>query len=179
MQPKNIDIWNAPPREKIYEALSAVADNRVKITGPTTAEVISSSGDKSYRIEWTPDFSAIVSNDNASFWRGYLGYPILAVLMKCGHIAFSREISEQLAGIPWKKLNKQFRNDYGKAVESVLNSLQAKGVESRNILEEVDRIFSSVKELKLKKLASKRKPPQDGTSHSGEQDKQQQQDLLI
>jgi hypothetical protein len=178
MQSKNMNIWSVPPREKIYEALSAVADGRVIITGPNTAEVVSSSRDKSYQIEWTLDFSAIVSNDNASFWRGYLGYPIMAVLMKTGRLTFSEEAAKHLAGIHWKQLNKQCKNDYRKVVERVLESLQAKGVESGKIVEEVDRIFSAVKELKLEKLAAKKKPPQDGISHVAAK-KTQQQDLPI
>lgn len=38
--------WKMPPKAKVYEALSALADKRVHITGPGQAEVLSSTGDK-------------------------------------------------------------------------------------------------------------------------------------
>jgi hypothetical protein len=150
--------WKLPPKAKIYEALSAVADNRVKITGETMAEVASSSYDKTYHVEWSPDFTQITSDDNASFWQGYLGYPILAVLMIKGRLTFDKGIAESLAGVPWKKINKQYRNDYDKAVQSVLDSLEAKGSDTRTIRDEADRIMTRLEELSLKKLPRKTRP---------------------
>jgi len=54
-----------PPREKIHEALSAVADNRVTING-NQAEVISSDHTKKYLVTW--DNNVYSANDNATFW---------------------------------------------------------------------------------------------------------------
>ncbi len=50
--------WKVPPKAKIYEALTAVADGRVKLTGGETAEVLSSDGTKTYIVEWSADLRA-------------------------------------------------------------------------------------------------------------------------
>ncbi len=62
--------WKVPPKAKIYEALTAVADGKVKLKGGETAEVLSSDGTKTYIVEWSADFGQITSNDNASHWHG-------------------------------------------------------------------------------------------------------------
>lgn len=72
-----------PPLQKIYEAWSALADGRVEM-GEDTADVASSNGAKHYTVSWTEDTYS--SNDNASYWQGYAGYPVLAVLMKQGKL---------------------------------------------------------------------------------------------
>jgi hypothetical protein len=72
--------WKTPPDTKIYEALGTVADGRVKVEG-NTAKVFSSSGNKHYDVEYDPKASAIMANDNGSYWNGYLGYPAIAFLM--------------------------------------------------------------------------------------------------
>jgi hypothetical protein len=156
-----MDAWKLPPKSKIYEALSAVADGRVRRKGDNQAEVISSTGTKTYIVEWNPDFSRIVSNDNASYWRGYLGYPIAAALMLLEKIDFDKRVAGLLAGIRWKRINKQFRNDYDKAIESVLHSLEAKGENPQTVRDEVDRIMAQIEKLSLQKLPRKRKPPTD------------------
>jgi hypothetical protein len=144
--------WKLPPKAKIYEALSAVADNRVKITSETSAIVTSSSLDKNYTVTWSKDLTHITSNDNASHWQGYVGYPIVAVLLVKGKMTFDRKNAGHLAGVAWKKINKQFKNDYDKAVESVLASLEEKGIDTRCIRDEVERIMTQIEQLALKKL---------------------------
>jgi hypothetical protein len=151
--------WNLPPKAKIYEALSAVADGRVSRTGDNEAEVVSSSETKTYTVEWSEDFSAVTSNDNASYWQGYLGYPILAVLMHLGRLSYDTTIARHLAGIPWNRINKQFKNDYDKAVESVLSSLEGKGVSTQAIRDEADMIMSGIEQLSLGKLSRRKRPP--------------------
>ena len=42
--------WKVPPKAKIYEALTAVADGRVNLKGGETAEVLSSDGTKTYIV---------------------------------------------------------------------------------------------------------------------------------
>ncbi len=153
-----MDSWKLPPKAKIYEALSAVADNRVKITSETSAVVTSSSLDKNYTVTWSEDLTHITSNDNASHWQGYVGYPIVAVLLVKGKMKFDRKIAGHLAGIAWKKVNKQFKNDYDKAIEAVLVSLGKKGIDTRTIREEVDRIMRQLERLPLSKLPGRGKP---------------------
>lgn len=145
-------MWKHPPLEKVYEALSAVADGRVVIRDKNEAEVFSSSRTKTYTVRWSDDGSAITSNDNASRWQGYLGYPVLAVLMVRGILKYDPEIARLLSGIPWKEINKRFRNDYAAAVDSVLSSLKENGVDAEKIRREAASIWEQVRNLSLEKL---------------------------
>ena len=155
-------FWKQPPREKIFEALGAIADGRVSLTGSNSAAVVSSSGTKTYEVVWKEGETAFSSNDNASFWQGYLGYPILAVLMRLGRITFDPDIADLLKGVPWKSVNQQFRNDYRKAVGSVLERLRAHGIDTSKIEREVDRIFEQVSGLQVEKLSKRARPPAEG-----------------
>jgi hypothetical protein len=89
-----------PPVAKVYEALSATADGRVRITASGRAEVVSSEGDKTYTVEWSEDGRLFSSNDNASYWQGYAGYPIVAVLLATGRIPYDPLVAGLLAGVP-------------------------------------------------------------------------------
>ncbi|MBR3016019.1 MAG: hypothetical protein IKH57_02885, partial [Clostridia bacterium] len=76
--------------EKICEAYSAIADGRIAISD-TSAEVKSSNGVKTYIVTW--DGNTYTSNDSASYWQGYPGYPIIAVLMTQGKVTLDREVA--------------------------------------------------------------------------------------
>ncbi len=144
--------WKLPPKAKIYEALTAVADARVKLKGNETAEVVSSDGTKTYIVEWSADLRQITSNDNASYWQRYIGYPIIAVLMVLGRLDFDRRVAQALSGIAWKQMNRKFRNDYEKAVESVLLNLDVEPGLRRTVVSEVDKIFNQLETLDLERL---------------------------
>lgn len=150
--------WKMPPKAKVYEALSAVADDRVQIKGPTEAQVVSSSRDKTYSIEWSEDMRQITSNDNASYWQGYIGYPIIAVLMVLGEIDFKQEVAKQLSGIQWNQINTQFKRDYNKAIDSVLQNMQEKGSRAE-IVQEVERIYGLLSTLHLEHAPQRKTPP--------------------
>lgn len=150
--------WEIPPRAKVYEALTAVASKHVHLIDETSAEVVSSNKKKTYQVQWSADGSAITSNDNASYYQGYLGYPILAVLMKLERLAYDQQVAEWLAGIEWKRINVQFKNNYERAVDHVLLSLN--DTTKRETIEtEVERIYTQVKQLRLERLKSSIKPP--------------------
>jgi len=151
--------WNLPPKAKIFEALSAIADSRVKVPAAEKAEVSSSTGAKTYIVEWSPDGKQITSNDNASYWQGYLGYPIIATLLFIGRIPYDKQLVQALAGIPWKTLNKQHRNNYDKAVAAVLQSLQEKGTDTGPIVEMAEKILEQLPNLDLEKLTGRRRHP--------------------
>jgi hypothetical protein len=151
--------WKLPPKAKIYEALTAVADARVKLTDGETAEVLSSDGTKTYIVEWSADLRRITSNDNASYWQRYIGYPIIAVLMTLGRLDFDPKVAQALSGIAWKEMNRKFRNDYDKAVESVLLNLDVEPGLRRTVVAEVDKIFNQLETLELEALPRRRRPP--------------------
>jgi hypothetical protein len=154
-----METWKLPPKAKIYEAMSAVADNRITITGTTSAEVTSSSHDKTYTVVWSEGLTGITSNDNASYWQSYIGYPIIAVLMVLGRLDFDGRVAQALSGIAWKKMNRRFRNDYDKAVESVLLNLDVEPGLRRTVVSEVDKIFNHLETLELEALPRRRRPP--------------------
>ncbi|MGH8607937.1 MAG: hypothetical protein ACREX9_11110 [Gammaproteobacteria bacterium] len=152
-------LWKMPPKTKVHEALSAVADGRARITGSCSAEVVSSSGDKTYAIEWTEDMTKISSNDNASYWQGYIGYPVIAVLLALGKITYQQDVARQLVGIAWKDLNKQFKRDYEKAVQYALEGVATKGGDTQAIDQEVQNIYFQLSQLKLERGPQRKAPP--------------------
>jgi hypothetical protein len=138
--------WKLPPKAKIYEALSAALDGRVKIIREGSAEVTSSGGDKVYKVKWTPDSRQITSTDPATRFQGYIGYPIVALLLHTGRLTFDAALAQPLAGVPWKQLNDKFKRDYDAAVESVLRS---RTEDSAALRDEVDRIYADLEALHL------------------------------
>jgi hypothetical protein len=143
--------WKMPPQAKVYEALSALEDGRLRIVEPGRAEVVSSSGDKVYSVEWSEDGRQVSSNDNASVWQGYIGYPIIAVLLATGRIPYDREVAKPLAGVPWHAVNELFKRDYAAAVESVLRDIDRRGGDRQRIESEVEAIYRQLEELGLER----------------------------
>ena len=151
--------WKMPPKAKVYEAMGAVADERVTITGHTTAEVQSSSCDKTYDVKQSDDISEITSNDNASYWQGYIGYPIIAVLMQIGKLSFNRQLAKLLTGVPWKSINEQFKRDYDKAINHILDGIETNGGDRTEIIQEVDKIYKQFGKFGLQRPKRRSRPP--------------------
>ena len=103
--------------------------------------------------------SSITSNDNASYYQGYLGYPIVATLMHVGKLDYDRNVATQLSGVHWKQINQKHKNKYEKAIEEVLQTLAKKGVDVSLINAEVDRIYESLSKMSFGMLSRRRKPP--------------------
>lgn len=144
------------PREKIHEALSAVADERV-IMSDNSAEVYSSDKNKKYVVDWNDNTYS--SNDNATFWQGYAGYPIIAILIIQGKIKYDDNINKYFKNINWKQLNKQYKNDYSKAVEYIYEELKKDNVDVNSIEKEIDSIYKQLEELDISIKRSKLFPP--------------------
>jgi hypothetical protein len=108
-----------PPLQKVYEAWSALADGRVKM-GEQEATVTSSNGSKRYAVTWDGDTYA--SNDSASYWQGYAGYPILAVMMGQGRLPYDEKLAEKLSGIDWNALNKRHKRNYEAAAQEAFEA---------------------------------------------------------
>jgi hypothetical protein len=149
--------WDHPPIIKIYEALGSVADGRLKISG-NSAKVYSSSGNKYYDVVYDPGLAAIAVNDNASFYKGYLGYPAVAYLLTAGVLTYQPHAAELLKGIAWKDINVRFKNDFNKTLEYILNQLAAK--DRAELEKEAQKIDIQLKVLKLKKLGEQARPPE-------------------
>lgn len=149
--------WKEPPVIKIYEALGAVADGRVEMS-ENSAKVFSSSGNKYYDVSYDPAAQAIMTNDNGSYWKGYLGYPAIAYLLSTGAIPYHAEQGELLKGIAWKDINQKFKNDFDKTLEHILEPLS---IEARETLETYAKSLAAhIRKLDLNLLGKKILPPE-------------------
>lgn len=133
-----------PPIEKIPEAYTAIEDNRVTIY-ENYATVNSSDNQKKYLIKWKDNL--YFSDDNSTYWQGYLGYPVLAVLMLQGKLSLNKEISKYFKNINWNKLNKENKRDYKKSVAAILENVSEE--EKKLIYLEMDKVFAEIKELNI------------------------------
>ncbi len=132
-----------PPLAKIYEAYTCIADKRIKLE-ENRALVSSSDGKKNYTVKWQGN--CYVSNDNASFWQGYPGYPILAVLMLQKRLPFKEEIISLFSHINWHELNLKYKRDYEKAVDEVLSKIN---YDTNEIKKETEKIYEELKNLPI------------------------------
>lgn len=107
-----------PPLEKIYEAYSVLADERFDLA-PEHLDVTSSDGSKTYRVDWSD--GTYRSNDNATYWQGYAGYPVIAALLLQGKIPLDNEVASWFANIPWKALNDAHKRDYAAAAAEAMD----------------------------------------------------------
>ena len=139
--------WKMPPLIKIYEALGALADERVRLEDEQHATVLSSDGKKTYQVEISADGRTISSNDNASYWQGYLGYPAVAVMLKRGLCQVRADIISALAGIRWNELNRRFRNNYGRTVEEVMRLVEQRGYDPEVVAAEAELVLLKVSEF--------------------------------
>ena len=143
---ENADLWKLPPIEKIPEAYGAIADGRVAMKD-SSADVVSSDGTKTYRVRWNGDLYS--SDDNASKWQGYTGYPIVAVLLLQGRLPLNQDVMTLFKGIPWKELNKKHKNKYAEALAEVLEDIRANGGDPDRVRREMQTVYSALEALKL------------------------------
>ena len=134
-----------PPKEKIPEAYSAIADGRVHIGDDNTATVRSSDGAKTYTVKWQGD--TYTSDDNATYWQGYPGYPVLAVLMLQKKLPYDPAIAPYFVGINWHSLNSAHKRNYAAALNEALENLNQN--ERQTVDTEIDKCFESLKHLDL------------------------------
>ncbi len=103
-----------PPIQKIYEAYSALADDRFDLR-PEEATITSSDGSRTYTVRWQD--GVYRSTDNATYWQGYAGYPVIVVLLLQGLLPYDAETAGWFKGIPWKALTDAHKRDYGAALQ--------------------------------------------------------------
>ena len=139
--------------EKIYEAYSAIADGRVTVS-ETSAEVKSSNGVKTYIVTW--DGNAYTSNDSASYWQGYPGYPIIAVLMTQEKVTLDREVAALFSCINWTELNQQYKRDYSAAVERIIRE---RGYDPAPIHAAAEKVQGELQALNVMVKRGKFRPP--------------------
>lgn len=157
--------WKHPPITKIYEALGTVADGRIEMGDDSsgsdvsvkTAKIYSSSRNKFYDISYDRKANAIMCNDNASYWKGYLGYPAIAYLMAVGILSYEQDLGNILKGIAWKDINQKFKNDFEAALESILSSRTSEERDRLRVFSE--KVDAEIAKLGLDMLGKKTLPP--------------------
>jgi|SRR5215469_264328 len=152
--------WEIPPLVKAYEALGAVGDGRVRILDRTRAIVTSSSGARNYQVETSAGGREISSNDNASYWLGYLGYPAIAVLIERGLYRAPANVTDALAGIPWHAINRRNKNNYAKTLAEVDKVIEANGHDPDAVRSEAEELLGYLKKLKPRRGKRRRPPPE-------------------
>jgi hypothetical protein len=152
--------WKLPPDIKLYEALGSIGDKRIELIGQG-ARVYSSSRNKHYDVAYDAAMGAIMTNDNGSYWQGYLGYPGVAYLLLSGVIPYEAKLARQLKGFDWKKMNTAHRNDWAKTMAAVREEMVARDPDMD--LGQFDAAISDVRmrlaALDLSQLGPKVRPP--------------------
>lgn len=142
-----------PPIEKILEAYTAIADNHVKLENDQ-ALVTSSNETKTYTVTFHDN--TYTSNDNASYWQGYLGYPGIAVLMLQGKLPYDKELAQQFAGVDWNKINQEYKRNYAQAADAVMT---AKGIGKKKAETELHHVYDTLKQLSINVKRGSLRPP--------------------
>ena len=133
-----------PPIEKIPEAYTAIEDNRVNLFDEY-ANVKSSNNEREYLIKWKDN--VYYSNDNSTYWHGYTGYPVIAVLMLQNKLRLNRDISKFFKNVNWNKLNKENKNNYHLSLEQVLENVSQE--DRKKINDEIDKVFAEITRLDI------------------------------
>ena len=152
-------IWKSPHISKVYEALTAIADKRIEIE-ENIARCYSSSRGKFYEVKYDPKSDSIMSDDNTAYYTDSVSYPMIALLMLKGKLAYEERLLPMLEGIYWKDINQKFRNNYDEAIECVLTGLKEKGVDTQFVRMEIAKIYEEICNMKLNYLGQKRRPPE-------------------
>lgn len=150
--------WKIPPVIKLYEALGAVADERIIAEGDKAA-VYSSEGNKQYEVVSNEAENAIMANDNGSYWVGYLGYPSIAYLMQRGILEYIPSYGEALKGIEWKKINTKNKNDFELTQQEVDKVLAEREIDLDEFYLYLAKSMKKIEELDLNILGNKILPP--------------------
>ncbi len=151
--------WKMPPIAKVYEAIGALGDGRVTIKDSTHASVRSSDDSKLYEVEISDDGREVSSNDSASYWQGYLGYPAIAVMLARGLYSPRADVVKALSGVPWKELNMRFRNNYDRTIAEVLQQAEQNGYDVAAILQEAEAVLDALRAASPLRGARRRRPP--------------------
>ncbi len=151
-----MSYYKIPILEKIYEAYSAIADNRVKLLADKTL-VTSSDNAKTYTIVF--DGETYISNDNMSYFKQTIGYPIIATMMLKNELVYNNDVAKLFANINWKKINTEHKNNYVLTASLILDELKNKGENINLIKEETQRVYNQIKLLRFEYKKSKDFPP--------------------
>ena len=142
-----------PPIQKILEAYTAIVDKHVELKN-NEALVTSSNGAKAYTVSCEDNIYH--SNDNATYWQGYAGYPIIAVLMLQGKIPFDQKLADNFASVNWNEVNAKFKRNYAKAASEVIKE---KRLDEKEVMAELEKVYRALKDLPITIKRGALRPP--------------------
>lgn len=142
-----------PPRVKVLEALGAIADKRVVVVDEKRCKVTSSEGNRVYDVYVDLERGYAYSNDNGTFYRNYVGYPIISFLMLKSVLPFSQDVADKLRDIKWKTLNENYKK-YALVEEHVKRLYAARGGDPQALEKFVAEVMKVLKGITLYKLES-------------------------
>lgn len=147
-----------PPKIKIIEALSAVADGRIIIEDLLSNEWKCNSASspwKSYRVLYNEKESTILSNDSWSTNQQFLWYPAIAFLLKIWKLKYDQPILEMVKNINWAKIKSQVNKDYESMFRLVLWNIYIKWYNVDYFVSQIDNIYSQIDDLHLEHFIEK------------------------
>ncbi len=118
------------------------------------ALVTSSNGAKTYTVSWEDNIYH--SNDNATYWQGYAGYPIIAVLMLQEKISFDQKLADNFASVNWNEVNAKFKRNYAKAASEVIKE---KRLDEKEVMAELEKVYRALKDLPITIKRGALRPP--------------------
>ncbi len=155
---ENLNTWKTPHIIKIYEALGAIADNRITCDW-NSAKVTSSSGNKVYNVTVDISSRSAMSNDNAYFYTQTLGYPVIAFLLKLRYFSYDSHFWNLFANIHWKDINQKNNNDFDVTKQEIDTVLQERGIDFEKFQEYITWIMNSLRLDPFSFLWEKTIPP--------------------
>lgn len=144
-----------PPKAKIIEALSAVADERIIIEDLLSKEwkcISSSTAWKSYKILYNEKENTILSNDSWSTNQWFLWYPAIAFLLKIWKIKFDKSILEIIKDTDWIKIKWLVHKDYESSYRLILGNLYMEWFNVNYFVSQIENIHNQISELHLKHM---------------------------
>ena len=144
-----------PPKVKIIEALSAVADERIIVEDLLSSEWKCSSASnpwKIYKILYNEKENTISSNDNWSINQWFLWYPSIAFLIKIWKLDYDKSILNMLDEMDWKKMKVQVNKDNESLYRLVLWNLYIKWRDVDYFVSQIEYIYNQISEFHLEHL---------------------------
>ena len=144
-----------PPKVKIIEALSAVADERIIVEDLLSSEWKCSSASnpwKIYKILYNEKENTISSNDNWSINQWFLWYPSIAFLIKIWKLDYDKSILNMLDEMDWKKMKVQVNKDNESLYRLVLWNLYIKWCDVDYFVSQIEYIYNQISEFHLEHL---------------------------
>ena len=151
--------YTPPHLSKVYEALTAIADNRYELVSETELKIYSSSRGKFYTVTYDPQTKQIMSNDNTAYYTHSISYPMLTLLMLRGDLPYNQELLTPLSNIIWKDIMTKHKNDYDAGIAEVLTLLSSRGADVSALKAKIALIYAQACQLTLFPLGKRLLPP--------------------